>query len=54
LRGGFVAIALHNRSQPQSGHSANHGRVKGAAGESKSDETNINHQSIQEQSIKAC
>src|SRR5580704_6341483 len=52
LRGSLVAAALQNRSQPQSGDSANHRRMKGAAGKSKSDETNVDHRSIQEWIIK--
>ena len=53
LLGGFVAAALQNRREPQSGHGANHRRVKRAAGKSKSDETNFDHESIQEGITKA-
>src|SRR5579872_2409674 len=41
--GCFVATALQNRRQPQSGYSTNHRRVKGAASKSKADEAHINH-----------
>jgi hypothetical protein len=47
LLGGFVAAALQNRGEPQSGHSANHLRVKSAASQPESDEANIDHESIQ-------
>src|SRR5580700_3519175 len=53
LRGGLVAAALENCGQAQSGNSADHRRVKRAAGKSKSDETNADHRSIQESVIKA-
>ena len=53
LSGGFVTTALQNRRQPQSGHSANYLRVKGTSGESKSNETNIDHCGIQEGIVTA-
>src|SRR5579863_9954279 len=53
LRGGFVAAALQNRRQPQSGDGANYLRVKGSPGESESDETNIDHCGIQEGIVTA-
>lgn len=39
----FVAAALQDGSEMQTGHGANHRSVKGATGESKSDEPNFNH-----------
>lgn len=53
LLSSFIAAALQNRGEPQSGHRANHLRMKGAPGKSKSDESYFNHEGIQEWIRKA-